>query len=144
VKDGYITAAEAARKLGLNPEYAAQLARRSHQTGNPWPQKKGRYWYAPMAEWTKILSPKDKVKRKRRKNVQVKESKVTDNLVTAAEAARFFGISRGWAATLARRSRQAGNPWPQKMGRFWMAPFDEWKWIFESDLLKSWSRNSKK
>lgn len=139
----YITAAEAARRLGLNRDYAAQLAKKSHKSGNPWPIKRGRYWYAPMSEWKKILSPEGKVQRKKRKKVQVKDSGERSNLVTAAEAARFFGISRGWAARLARRSHEVGNPWPQKMGRLWMATLDDWKMIFESDFLKSWSRKQK-
>lgn len=130
----YVTAAEAARKLGLNPEYAAQLAKRSHRSGNFWPVKRGRYWYAPMSEWIKILSPKDKMKRKKRIEVQVKDTEVRSDLITAAEAAQLFGITRGWAAELARRSQKAGNPWPKKMGRFWMATPDDWKVIFKSDF----------
>lgn len=141
----YITAAEAARRLGLSGDYAAELAKKSHQKGNSWPIKRGRYWYAPMSEWEKILSPEGKVKRKKRKKVRVKDSdvKMKDDLVTAAEAARFFGVSRGWAARLARRSSKAGNPWPKRMGRFWMASLDDWKMIFESDFLKSWTRKPK-
>ena len=142
--DEYITAAEAARRLGLNTEYAAHLARKSWNKGNPWPIKRGRYWYAPLGEWEKILSPKDKVQRKRRKKISLKRSNEKDNLITCAEAARIFGLSRSWAAELANRSRKANNEWPKKMGRFWMASLENWKAIFDSEHLKSWSRGQKK
>ena len=144
--DEYITAAEAARIFGLNGEYAARLARKSHNEGKPWPKKRGRYWYAPLTEWEKILSPEGKVKRKKRKQVDVQDKIQLEHskLITAAEAAKIFGVSRNWAAELARRSKRSGREWPKKMNRFWMATPEDWQAIFNSDFLKSWSRGQKK
>jgi len=140
----YITAAEAARRLGLNTEYASQLARRSKKKGNPWPVKRGRYWYAPLSEWQKILTPEDKKQRKKRKKISLKKSGEGSDLITCAEAARVFGFSRSWATELAKRSRESGREWPKKMGRLWMASLEDWKAVFESEQLKSWSRVRKK
>lgn len=141
--DEYITAAEAARRLGLNTEYASQLARRSNKKGNPWPIKRGRYWYAPLSEWQKILAPEDKKQRKKRKKISAKQTGERSDLVTCAEAARAFGFSRSWATELAKRSRESGREWPKKMGRLWMATLEDWKAIFDSEQLKSWSRSRK-
>jgi hypothetical protein len=143
----YITAAEAARIMGLNSEYAAHLARKAYKEGNKWPCKRGRYWYAPLQEWVKILSPKGKVQRKKRKKIETQDQSQPDKhskLITAAEAARMFGVSRNWAAELARRSKKIGREWPKKMGRLWMAAPEEWQAVFNSDHLKSWNRNQKK
>ncbi len=143
----YITAAEAARIIGLNTEYAAHLARKSHREGNPWPRKRGRYWYAPLHEWEKILSPEGKVQRKMRKQLDEKAKKKPEEkskLITAAEAAKILGLSPSWAAELARRSHRLKNEWPKKLGRYWMASIENWQRIFDDDSLKSWSRYQKK
>src|SRR5690606_41441101 len=102
----YITAAEAARRLGLNTEYASQLARRSKKKGNPWPVKRGRYWYAPLSEWQKILTPEDKKQRKKRKKISLKKSGKGSDSITCAEARRYLGFSRS-----------GPTKWPKKVGK---------------------------
>lgn len=50
--------------------------------------------------------------------------------ITAAEAAKIFGLNRHYAARLAQRSNKNGQKWPVKQGRTWIAPISEWEKIF--------------
>jgi hypothetical protein len=129
----YITAAEAAKLYGLNRHYAARLAKKaaSNQEAK-WPVKKGRTWIAPVAEWEKILNPKGvHIRKKRKKEILVKEKKSKETLISASEAGRKLGVSKSWASVLAKRSQKKGYKWPQKVGNMWLAPLNEWENIFQ-------------
>lgn len=137
-----ISAAAAAKMVGLNPEYAARLAKRAHLAGSEWPKKRGRYWQAPLSEWERILSPSGRVRRKKRKRLKEKrEEPPVEGLLSATQAAKRWGISKSWASELARRCHRMEREWPKRLGRYWMAPWGCWQEIFEDARLKSWSRS---
>lgn len=49
-----------------------------------------------------------------------------EKYIPTPEAARKFGLTREYAAKLAKESHLAGNPFPVKRGRSWQAPLEEW------------------
>lgn len=141
--DGYITASEAAQLFGFTRFYGAKLAKMAHKAGKPFPIKVGRSWMAPISEWEKIFNdPNIKQRRPRKKlhSPPVSKNEPKKRLITASQAANECGISSNWASKLAKRSQRKGYEWPKKMGRFWMAPLEEWIKVFNSDELKKWSR----
>ena len=56
--------------------------------------------------------------------------------ITAAEAARQFGLNRHYAARLAKKAaNKEGAKWPVKKGRIWIAPIPEWEKIFNPEEM---------
>jgi hypothetical protein len=147
MREKYITATEAARKYGLTNSYVAKLAKRAKQQGEPL-LKKEKAWLAPSEVWDKIINNPSMIPRKKRKNDPTEKAisktldiKEQEELLSAAKAAKKYGISSNWAAKLARRSKEIGGfEWPQKVGTVWMAPYGEWVKIFKSKKLKKWTK----
>ena len=140
MKEKYITAAEAARKYGLSNSYVAKLAKRAKQQGEPLPKKDGA-WLAPVDVWDRLINSPEIIPRKKRKKLHISESSdIDEELISAAKAAKKYGISSNWAAKLARRSKEQGFKYPQKVGTVWMAPYHEWVKVFKSKKLKKWTK----
>lgn len=139
--DEYITASEAAELFGFSRFYGAKLSRIARKKNKPYPVKIGRAWMAPVEEWEKIFNDPEISPRKERKRVKtLKDHTFDEKLITASEAGKIFGYSANWSIKLAKRSHLAGFAWPKKMGRYWLAPLEEWEKIFSSDQLKAWSK----
>lgn len=138
----YITAPEAAKRFGLNRQYATRLAREWKEAGNPFPVKRGRSWEAPEEEWSKIFHPPNKKLRKSRKEWVEPTNRypLNDPGISCSRAARKFGLSSSWAVRLSQRARKKGYRWPQKQGHQWIAPVDEWERIFNDPGLRRWKR----
>jgi hypothetical protein len=143
-KRKYISTPVAARIFNLERTYAAKLAREAHDSGNPFPVRRGKSWEAPEEEWAKIFRPADKKIRKPRPVAVHKSSQEEeiepDRGISCAKAAIKYGISPSWATRLARRAKKKGYKWPQKAGRHWVAPFERWMEIFEDEELRAWKK----
>lgn len=51
-----LTATQAAKKIGISPAWAGELARRCYLKKRTWPKKTGGVWLAPLSEWEEIIS----------------------------------------------------------------------------------------
>lgn len=135
----YIPLQKAAKAFGLEPSYAAELARKSVQSGNPFPVKRGQPWEATWEEWRIIFNPPGKRLRKKRKRVGVaptKETATTKECIACTKAARLKGISHAWALELGRRAIQNQYAWPRMENGQWLAPAEEWFKIFDDPDLR--------
>jgi transposase len=142
MKEKYITATEAAKQYGLSNSYVAKLAKRAKQQGEPL-LKKEKAWLAPSEVWDRIINNPGMIPRKKRKKLDISKTlniKEQEELLSAAKAAKKYGISSNWAAKLARRSKEQGFEYPQKVGTVWMAPYSEWEKVFKSKKLKKWTK----
>lgn len=142
----YITAAEAARRFGINPDYAARLAKRSYSMGNTWPIKEKGTWIAPLSAWDEIFHPKHMKIRKKRtivENVENIEKIKTkpEQLLTAKDFSEIVNYSHSWITQLAHRAMKEGYGWPKKTGSMLIAPKKEWEIIVLSNKFKKRSNN---
>lgn len=143
VQDRYISTPEAAKLFGLDRRYCAKLAKEAKRSSSHFPVRRGKSWEAPLSEWSKILKPKNKTLRKKRKErtLEVKESNLQQyEAVSCARAAAHFGISRSWAAKLANRAVKKGYTRPRKEGNQWIALLDEWEVVFQDPDLRAWKK----
>lgn len=144
-KEKYITTKEAAKIFGLNPAYAARLAKKSADAGNKWPIKRGRPWEAPVSAWKEILNPPRRRKKRRSGRGRPPGSTAEPNqpeLISCSKAARIIGISGPWALELSKRARKHKLTWPkwsEKEG-MWLASLEDWKKVFEDERLRAWRK----
>jgi len=134
----YINAKRAGELFGKSPSRAAKLARDHYEEGHEWPVKVGRQWMAPEQAWEQILIPKHRRRKPSQSNEKEKE------LITASEASRRLQRNSNWIAELGKRNKRRGGEWPKKIGRYWLAPIEEWKRIANMRSLRAWKRKKNK
>lgn len=133
LSEEYINAKKAGEIFGKSPSRAAKLARDNYEEGHEWPKKAGRQWMAPEWAWDQILNPKHR-------RWKPPQSVVKKELITASEASRQLKSNPNWVAELGKRNKRQGGEWPQKIGRYWLAPLEEWKRIVNTTSLRAWRR----
>lgn len=67
-----------------------------------------------------------------------------DEYITAAKAAKIYGLNPDYASRLAKRSYREGNNWPIKSGRTWIAPVNVWAQIFNPEGIEIRKQRKKK
>jgi hypothetical protein len=105
VSGEYITAAEAARFFGLNPDYAARLAKRAADRGQRWPVKKRGTWLAPISAWEKIFHP-EQMKIRKKRSVR---NKSTGEITPSSLKSRFQSAKTDGSLTTRPTSRAETN-----------------------------------
>ncbi|KON67369.1 hypothetical protein AKG34_21355 [Peribacillus butanolivorans] len=65
-----------------------------------------------------------------------------NEILTAKEYSDRKGKDGSWGARLAKQANEAGYPFPQKKGNYWVSTYEEWENVLEKLGIQLRNRES--